>query len=49
MATSLSNFVNNLSGGIHRNKCKFRHGDKKCETCGIKYKFYNCLLEYTNF
>ena len=37
MASSLSNFVNNLSEGIHRIKCKFRHNDKKCEKCWIKY------------
>ena len=22
---------------------------KKCETCGIKYKYCNCFLKYTNF
>ena len=22
---------------------------KKCETCRIKYKYYNCFLEYTSF
>ena len=21
--------------------------DKKCETCGIKYKYCDCFLEYT--
>ena len=36
MASSLSNFVNNLSEGIHRIKWKFGLDDKKCETCGIK-------------
>ena len=49
MASSLSNLVNDLSEGIHRIKCKFEHNDKKCETCGIKYKYCNCFLEYTNF
>ena len=49
MASSLSNLVNNLSEGIHRIKCKFEHDDKKCETCGIKYKYCDCFLEYTNF
>ena len=29
MASSLSNLVNNLSEGIHRIKCKYRHDDKK--------------------
>ena len=49
MASSLSNLVNNLSEGIHRIKCKYKHDDKKCETCGIKYNYCNCFLEYTNF
>ena len=49
MASSLSNLVNNLSKGIHRIKCKFRHGDKKCETCEIKFQYCDCFLEYTNF
>ena len=49
MASSLSNLVNNLSERIHKIKCKFGHDDKKCETCGIKYKNCNCFLEYTNF
>ena len=45
MASSLSN----LSQGIHRIKCKYGQNDKKCETCGIKYKYCDCFLEYTNF
>ena len=49
MASPLSNLVNNLSEGIHRIKCKFGYGDKKCETCGIKYKYCDGFLEYTNF
>ena len=49
MASSLSNLVNNLSEGIHRIKCKYGHDDKKCETGGIKYKYWDCFLEYTNF
>ena len=49
MASSLSNLVNNFSEGIHRIKCKFGHDDKKCETCGIKYKYCDFFLEYTNF
>ena len=28
MTNSLQNFINNLSEGINRIKCKFRHGDK---------------------
>ena len=49
MASSLSNLVNNISQGIHRVKCKFGHDDKKCETCGTKYKYRDCFLEYTSF
>ena len=49
MASSSSNRVNNLSERIHRIKCKFRHNDKKCETCWIKYKYCNLFLEYINF
>ena len=49
MALSLSNLVNNLSEGLHRIKCKLGNDDKKCEICGIKYKYWDCFLEYTNF
>ena len=49
MASSLSNLVINLSERIHRVKCKYGHNNKKCETCGIKYKYCDCFLEYTNF
>ena len=46
MARSLSNLVNNLFVGIQRIKCKYEEDDKKCETCDIKYKDCDCLLEY---
>ena len=49
VASSLSDLFNNLSEGIHRIKCKLGHNDKKCETCGMKYKCCNCFLEYINF
>ena len=39
MANSLSNLVNNLSEEIHRIKCKYKHDDKKFETCGINNKY----------
>ena len=48
MASSLSKLVNNRPEGIHRIKFKYRH-DKKCETCGIRYKHCYCLIEYTDF
>ena len=46
---SLSNLVNNLSEGVYRIKCKFRHIDKKCEVFGTKYKYCDCFLKYRNF
>ena len=49
MANSLSNLVKTFSEGIHRIKCKFGHGDKKCETCRVKYKYCDCFLEYLHF
>ena len=49
MVSSLSNLVNNLFERIHKNKCKYRHNDKKCETYGVSYKVCDCFLEYTNF
>ena len=49
MSSSLSNPFQNLTGGIHRIKCKFVQDDKKWENCGTKYKYCDCFLEYTNF
>ena len=49
MASSLSNLVNNPCEGIHRIKCKYGRGNKKCETCGIKCKDCSCFLKYTHF
>ena len=45
MASSLSNLVNNRSEGIHKIKGKFGQSGKKCEICGIKYKYCDCFLE----
>ena len=42
MASSLSNLVNNISEGVHKIKCKYEHNDKKCETCRVKYKYWDC-------
>ena len=44
MTSYLSDLANNLSEGIHRIKCRYEHNDKKCETCGIKYKYRDCFL-----
>ena len=30
-------------------KCKLGHDNKNCETCGVKYKYCDCFLKYTNF
>ena len=49
VSSSLSNLANNLSEGIDRIKCKSDMMRKKCETCGIKYKYCDCFLEYINF
>ena len=46
MASLLSNLVHNLPEGIHKIKCKYRHDNKKSETCGIKYKYCDCFLDY---
>ena len=46
MASSLSNLFNNLSEGICIIAWKFGQGGKKFETCGIKYKYCDCFLEY---
>ena len=48
MASSLSNLVNNLAQGIYKIKCKYGHVNKKCETCEIEYKDFECFLEYIN-
>ena len=49
MASSLSNLFNNLYDGFQRIKCKLEIDDKKCKTCGTKYKYCDCFLEYPNF
>ena len=43
-ASSLSNCANNLAEGNHEIKCKNKQNNKKCESCGIKYKDCNCFL-----
>ena len=47
--SSLSSLVNSLSEENHKNKCKYGHNYKKCETCRIKYKYCDCFLEHRNF
>ena len=48
MASSLWNLVNNLGEGIPKIKCKYGYDNKKCVTCGIKYKDCECCVECTN-
>ena len=31
----LSNLINNLAEGNHKDKCKYGHIDKKCKACNI--------------
>ena len=45
----LPNLVNNLSQGIPRINCRHADDDKKCGTCGTKYKYCKCFLEYAVF
>ena len=44
----MADLVNDLAERFDQNKCRYRHGNKKCEACGIKHKFSECCLEYTN-
>ena len=44
MASSLSNFVNSLSEGIHRIKCKYGRGDTDSFPESTNFKDY--LTEY---
>ena len=46
MANSLPSLVKSLSEGIQRVKFKYRHDDRKCQTCRIKYRHYDCFFEY---
>ena len=48
MAILLSIFINSLSEGNHRVKCKYGQDDKRYETCRIKYKYCDCYLDYPN-
>ena len=45
MTSSLSNLLNNVPEWINRIKRKYWHNDRKC----IKYKYCDCIFEYTNF
>ena len=54
MTSSLSSLVDNLPEGIHNIKSKYKHNDKKHETCGITYVCYSlyvyyCFIKYKTF
>ena len=44
MASSLSNLVNNLSEGIHRIKCKYRHDDKNVKLVELNINIETVFL-----
>ena len=48
VASLLSNLVNNLAEGIHKIKYKYGYNNKKCKTFRVKFKDFECFLEYTN-
>ena len=43
MPVSWLNLVNNLSERNYKTKCKYGHKNNKCQTCGIKYKSWDCF------
>ena len=49
MASSLSTLFINLADEIHKIKRTYEHNYKKCKNSIIKYKDYDCFLEYINF
>ena len=48
MAGLLSNLVKSLAEKIHKIKCKYRHNNKKIETCRTKQKDCVCCFKYIN-
>ena len=48
MASSLANLVDKLTEIIHKIKCKYGDDNKKCQTCGTKYKDCQFCLKYKN-
>ena len=49
IASSLLKLVNNFAEGLQKIKCKNEYGNKKCKTCQIKYRDFECFLKYPNF
>ena len=48
MVSSLQNFAENAAEKIHKIKCKYVHDNNKYEACTIKYKDFECFLQYWN-
>ena len=48
MASSLSNLIDNLDEGIHKNKRKYAHGNKNYKTYEINTRIVSVVLKYTN-
>ena len=51
MASSLSYLVNNLSEGIHKIKCKYRHNDKNVKLAQLNINIgtvFFFFFEYAN-
>ena len=48
MVSSSSNLVDNIAAEIDKIKSKHGNDDKKYKTYRIKYKDYECFLEYIN-
>ena len=48
IASSLSNFANNLAKAIRITKCKYMYDNKKCKTFRIKHKDCQRCLKYKN-
>ena len=52
MVSSLSNLVNNISEGIHKIKCKYRHDDKNVKLSELNINIgtaFFFFFEFTNF
>ena len=48
MTDLLSNLFNNLAEKIHKIKCIYGQNNGKCERCRVKYKDWECYLEYAS-
>ena len=45
-ASSSSNIVNNLTEGIHKIKCKYRHDDKNVKLVELHKNYATFFVEY---